>query len=203
VTPAASTRAPSGMRRLPREARRASIVAAAARAFAPGGFTETSMADIAAAAGVSHLIVYRHFESKEQIYEAVLERALAHLDTALAAAGASGRYGPTPAALLGSARSDVDGFRVLWRHAAREPRFEQYGDAARRRLLRPTTAALGPLVGREHRRWAARATVAYVVEAVLVWIEEGDPRLDDRFLAATDASLRAGVRSWAKPSRPV
>ena len=198
----ARTRARPVTRRLPRPERRAAIVVAAARAFAEGGFAGTAMADVAAAAGVSHLIVYRHFESKEALYAAVLERARRHLDAALADANASGRYGPTPAALLASARVDVDAFRVLWRHAAHEPAFRSQAEAARARVLRPTAAALEPLVAPEHLRWAARATVGFVVDAVLVWVEEGDARLDDRFVAATDASLRAGVRSWATPARP-
>jgi AcrR family transcriptional regulator len=206
VTPTTRTTAPTTAttgvtRRLGREERRASIVAAAARAFSVGGFTATSMADIATASGVSHLIVYRHFESKEAIYEAVLDRALVHLDAVLAAGDASGKYGPTPAALLAAARADVDAFRVLWRHAAREPDFARQVDAARRRVSALTTAALEPLVAPEHLCWATKATVAYVVDAVLIWIEDGEARLDDRFVAATDASLRAGVRSWAEPPR--
>ncbi|MGH8982505.1 MAG: helix-turn-helix domain-containing protein, partial [Acidimicrobiia bacterium] len=67
-------------KRLGRVARRAAILDAAASAFAAGGYAATSMADIASAAGVSHLIVYRHFESKECLYEAVLERAVDALD---------------------------------------------------------------------------------------------------------------------------
>ena len=53
----------------------------------------------------------------------------------------------------------------------------------------------------EHLRWAARATIAYVVEAVLVWVEDGDAAPRRRFVAATNAALRAGVRSWAKVAR--
>ena len=202
MTATARTRARPGTRRLGRDERRASIVTAAAGAFATGGFAATSMAELATAAGVSHLIVYRHFESKEALYEAVLDRAVRHLDAALAADAASGRYGPTPAALLASARADVDAFRVLWRHAAHERAFARRADAARARVLRPTLAALESIVAADHRRWAARATVAFVVDAVLVWVEEGDARLDERFVAATDASLRAGVRSWAAPTPP-
>ena len=60
-------------RLLSREQREASILRAAARAFATGGFAATSMEDIAAEAGVTKLIVYRHFDSKQQLYEAVLD----------------------------------------------------------------------------------------------------------------------------------
>ncbi|MGH8985668.1 MAG: hypothetical protein ACRDY6_17575, partial [Acidimicrobiia bacterium] len=90
-------------------------------------------------------------------------------------------------------------FRVLWRHAAREPEFAHRADETRDRVLELTAAALAPIVAPEHAHWAARATVAYLVEAVLVWIEDGDGRFDARFVTATEAALRAGVRSWAKP----
>ena len=53
--------------------RRAAILRAAAAAFAERGFADTSMDDVAAAAGITRLIVYRHFPSKEALYVAVLE----------------------------------------------------------------------------------------------------------------------------------
>lgn len=180
--------------------RRDAILGASASAFARGGYANTSMADIASAAGISHLIVYRHFESKEALYTAVLERAVVHVEQALSTNDAVGVYGPTPAALLAAARADPDAFRVLWRHAPREPYFSDWADAARELLRTATNQALAAMVAPAHLDWAARATIAYIVEAVLVWIEDGDQRLDDRFVAATTAALRAGIRSWAKPS---
>jgi AcrR family transcriptional regulator len=183
-----------------RPERRAAIISGAAGAFARGGYASTSMADIAAATGVSHLIVYRHFDSKEGLYEAVLERALELLAQALSDERAVGSHGPTPAALLGAARANRAMFQVLWRHATREPDFAPFADRARDRLRDTTETALAPHVASEHLRWAARATNAYVVEAVLVWVEDGDPRYDERFVNATNAALKAGVRSWAKSS---
>lgn len=50
-----------------REVKRAEIVAAARRCFSRGGFHQTSMPDIAAAAGVSVGAPYRYFASKEAI----------------------------------------------------------------------------------------------------------------------------------------
>ncbi|MEW2305994.1 TetR/AcrR family transcriptional regulator [Streptomyces sp. NPDC006655] len=58
-----------------REARRAEIVAAARRCFARGGFHQTSMPDIAAAAGVSAGAPYRYFASKEEIILAIASDA--------------------------------------------------------------------------------------------------------------------------------
>lgn len=190
--------APAPRRRLGAVERRTAIIDAAAVAFARGGYAATSMNDVARASGVSHLIVYRHFASKDALYEAVLARATEHLAGALAEEHAVGTYGPSPAALLSAARRDRAAFEVLWRHAPREPAFAVWAERARHRLVDVTATALRPLVPARHRRWAARATTDYLVQAVLGWVEDGDPRLDDRFLAATDAALRAGVTTWAR-----
>lgn len=158
------------------------------------------MAEIAAAAEVSHLIVYRHFESKQSLYEAVLEHARAALADAFAVRGAIGRYGPAPAALLSAARADPYSFQVLWRHAAREPEFVHHTDAAGELVRDVAANAQAPIVASEHARWAARATVSFLIDSVLAWVEDGDERLDERFVAATEAAMRAGVRVWAKPT---
>jgi AcrR family transcriptional regulator len=54
-----------------REAKRAQIVAAARRCFARDGFHQTSMPDIAAAAGVSAGAPYRYFAGKDEIILAI------------------------------------------------------------------------------------------------------------------------------------
>lgn len=60
-------------RRLSAEDRRESIVRAAAFVFAERGFAGANTLDIAKRAGISEALIYRHFESKEALYEAVLE----------------------------------------------------------------------------------------------------------------------------------
>lgn len=187
--------------KLPRPERRRSIVAAAAAAFARGGYSDTSMADVSRAAEVSHLIVYRHFDSKEALYETVLRQARDNLETVLEDPESIGPLGPTTAAVLRCARIEENTFVVLWRHAARESAFSHHADAARDRLEQSSCFALEPVVPSSYVRWAARATVSSVVQSVLIWVEDGDRHHDDRFVAATDAALRAGVRSWSKPAR--
>jgi AcrR family transcriptional regulator len=61
-------------RRLPVAERRALIVEAAGRLFGEGGYERTRLDDIAAAAGVTKPIVYRHFDSKRDLYLALLDR---------------------------------------------------------------------------------------------------------------------------------
>jgi AcrR family transcriptional regulator len=60
------------VKRLSADERRASIIEAAKRLFAQNGFHGVSIDEIVKAVGVSPAILYRHFNSKEELYEAVL-----------------------------------------------------------------------------------------------------------------------------------
>ena len=71
---------PQALRRLPRAQRREQILAAATEAFARSGFAATSLDDIAAQAGITRVILYRHFDSKTDLYQAVLDRMCARLE---------------------------------------------------------------------------------------------------------------------------
>ena len=61
-------------RRLPVAERRELIVEAAGRLFGERGYGGTRLDDIAVAAGVTKPILYRHFESKRDLYLALLAR---------------------------------------------------------------------------------------------------------------------------------
>jgi AcrR family transcriptional regulator len=165
--------AEGGPRRLRRAERREQILGAATRAFARAGFTATGLEDIAAEAGITRVILYRHFESKADMYRAVLDRAC----TRLAETVGTGDYGQDAIAILvGAAAADPDGFRLLFRHAAREPQFRDLADAliaasaevARRDLAGQIPA--GPWLD-----WAARLVPAIAIEAVIAWLDAGQP----------------------------
>jgi TetR/AcrR family transcriptional regulator len=59
--------------RMPGEDRRRQLIDVAIQVFARNGFGGTKTKDIAAAAGVSEAIVFRHFASKEDLYHAILD----------------------------------------------------------------------------------------------------------------------------------
>jgi AcrR family transcriptional regulator len=61
-------------KRLPRAERRELILESAGRLFGEHGYTHTSLDQVAAAAGVTKPILYRHFDSKKALYLALLER---------------------------------------------------------------------------------------------------------------------------------
>jgi AcrR family transcriptional regulator len=60
--------------RLTREARRNAILDAATEVFGSRGFEATRMEDVARAAGIAKGLVYKHFPSKDALFEALVDR---------------------------------------------------------------------------------------------------------------------------------
>lgn len=60
-------------RRMPGEDRKRQLLRIAIESFARKGFSGTKTKDIAAAAGVSEAILFRHFATKEDLYHAILD----------------------------------------------------------------------------------------------------------------------------------
>jgi AcrR family transcriptional regulator len=63
-----------GVRAGKADRRRAELLDVALRLFAERGFRATTIADIAAATGTAHGLVYHYFRSKDELLEAILER---------------------------------------------------------------------------------------------------------------------------------
>jgi len=61
-------------KRLKAEERRSQLLSIAKELFAEFGFENTYTKAIAAAAGVSEAIIFRHFSSKEDLYKSILDR---------------------------------------------------------------------------------------------------------------------------------
>jgi len=77
-------------RRLAPAERRVLIVEAAGRLFGERGYDGTRLDDVAAAAGVTKPVLYRHFDNKTALYLALLERHRADLGSFAAAVPAAG-----------------------------------------------------------------------------------------------------------------
>src|SRR5690349_18724797 len=133
----------TGTRQLPRTERHATILRGASQAFARGGYAATSMEDIAAASGITKLIVYLHFQSKQELYQAVLQRVSERVGEEFQAGIERGeREGLTVRALLRVGRDYPDGMLLLFRHAAREPQFAAYAMEHRERSVQGAMAKL-------------------------------------------------------------
>ena len=181
---------------LPRADRRLAILDGAARAFVLDGYTATSMEEVAAASGITKLIVYRHFDSKESLYRAVLERVHQRLSDEFRSGLHQGPEGIVRS-MLSVAREHPEGVQLLWRHAARESAFAGYADELREHALTVSRLLLEPYVEPAMREWAAHTSVGYLVEAILAWLDQGDPARDDRFVRYASDALRGAVGAWA------
>jgi TetR/AcrR family transcriptional regulator len=68
--------------RLSSSERREQLIQVAVDLFSRKGFKGTTTREIAAAAGVTEAIIFRHFATKEQLYTAIIDRKLNSLATA-------------------------------------------------------------------------------------------------------------------------
>jgi AcrR family transcriptional regulator len=182
---------------LRRDQRRAQILRAAAQAFSRDGYVATSVDEVAKQAGITKLIVYRHFDSKAALYRAILDEVATRLgEEWLTNTDESHPHGWAVRTLLTVARELPDGFRLLFVHAAREQEFAAYADGFRRIQEELADRVLADLVADEPlRSWTARMMVVAVVGGVLEWVEIGDPAEDDEFVERATAGIRAFVHA--------
>lgn len=184
--------------RLPRAERRAQLIAAAAAAFLDHGFDGTSMADVADVAGVSRLIVYRNFESKTDLYRAVLDSVLVELGAAFDGLDLDEvRERGAAAIMLPVARRHAHAFRLLWRHAWHEPEFVPQAELFRERVQFHARGLIAQFVSDPVLlEWAGRSGGAHLVDGICHWLDVGAPERDERFAVLMEDSMRALAGVW-------
>jgi AcrR family transcriptional regulator len=166
---------PEAVRRLPRAQRREQILAAATEAFARNGFAATSLDDIAGQAGIARVLLYRHFDSKSDLYQAVLDRMGARLD-AHVAEPIGGFTNASIDGLLAAAVESPAGFRLLFQHALREPEFKERIGKFRADITAAAYLQISAVVPDEAlARWAAQLAPVVAIEAIIAWLDAGQP----------------------------
>jgi len=120
--PEAPNRTSRNTPRMPGEDRRRQLLRVAIDSFARNGFSGTKTKDIAAAAGVSEAILFRHFVSKEDLYHAILdekeatmgnERWFAEMNELAERRDDRGLFRHVAAQLIRSFREDAPFHRLL------------------------------------------------------------------------------------------
>lgn len=105
--------------------------------------------------------------------------------------------------IVAAARADPDGFRLVFRHAAREPEFRAFVDERQGLMVEHAErqfAERGVIPDPALRAWAANLVPTVLVEAILTWIDAGCPDPDN----APDALrgvIRGAIRAIAGPGR--
>ena len=166
--------------RLPVAERRALVIEAAGRLFGERGYDATRLDEIAAAAGVTKPIVYRHFDSKRDLYLALLDRHrddLAGFVSAIPAAGSTEeRLRAVLETWLGYVEARSYAWKMLFRDTGGGPKI-----AARRREVHAQARAVlaevirslsaTPVPRREVEPLAELMSMG-MAALVLWWIEE-------------------------------
>ena len=159
------------------------------------------MDDVARAAGVSRLIVYRIFDSKQDLYRAVLLTVLTEIGERFAGMDIE-TVRTTGAAKLvvPVARAHPDAFRLLVRHAWREPLFADLALEFRGYVTGYARAILANYITDDELLldWAARTAGAHMVEGLCNWLDAGDPARDDEFGDLMTRGLRGLAAGWMR-----
>lgn len=187
--------------RLPAPARREQILDVAVQVFARHGFHGTSMNDVAEAVGVTKPVLYQHFDSKQDLYLALLAEVGHRLLTAISKATASAHDGKEMTDLGFRAyfrwvADDHDAFLVLF--GSRASRDEE-STAAVRAITADAARAISPLIAvdidPDHRRTLAQGLVGMAEGVSRYLVERGDS-FDPDVLGSQVAALAwAGLRA--------
>ena len=126
--------------------RRELVVRAAARLFATRGYGGTRLDDVAAAAGVTKPMVYRHFASKKALYMALLEKHEADLPTFLERPAGAGGGEPRVRAILELWLDYVRENQHAWLMLFRDSSGDEEIQALRQRVTRRAREVMAAFV---------------------------------------------------------
>src|SRR3954469_20295546 len=187
--------------RLPAARRRRQLLDVALGVFAANGFHQTSMEDVADAAGVTKPVLYQHFGSKRELYLELLDdvggRLMATISAAVApAAGPRQQVHAGFLAYFRFVAEHQSAFQLLFGSGAR--RDEEFADAVRRVETSIAEAIAPPIevdIDAEHRRTLAQGLVGLAEGTGRHWVAH-NLDLDPAVVATWIADLAwGGLRS--------
>ncbi len=175
-----ATAAPGGKRRMRGPERRAQLLGVARRVFGKAGFHGVSMDEVAKEAGVTKPILYDHFNSKEELYIALLDADASSLQDRVRAAlsaptGNRERIRQSFQAYFDFVDEHAGGFRLFMQETmGGEEMFRSRVQEVRDRIVRE----VGDLIVRESRGKIERRdadTVSLALVGMVETVAQRDP----------------------------
>lgn len=183
-----------------RARRRETLLLAAAAVLNERGLRQTTMDQVAQGAGVSKVVLYRYFESKDRLVHEVLSDVV---DALLRADDVDVDWWTKRLhRTLAVARSHAAAMCLLVRHASHDPEFGIHFDRLTQALVGRVEERQAAILGPESSdtpgdvRILAESVTAFLLDAYVRWMENGDPARDEQFLAWITSSVRATVYYW-------
>jgi AcrR family transcriptional regulator len=180
--------------------RRKQLLDVALEVFARSGYHETSMNDVAEAAGVTKPVLYQHFESKRDLFQALLDEVGARMLQAITAGTAEATDGKSMTELgfrsyFRWVAEDHAAFKLLYGGAVRR---DQDFSRAVRRVTSELVAAIEPLIRADidddHRHILAHALVGLAEGASRCLVERGEDFDPDVIARRVSDLAWAGLR---------
>jgi AcrR family transcriptional regulator len=191
--------------RLPASARREQLLDVALQVFARQGYHGASMNDVADAAGVTKPVVYQHFDSKRDLYLALLDAVGERLLTAIytATAGATSGKHVTELGFQAYFRwvaHDHDAFLLLFGGGGKAD--DEFNDAVRR-VTAQVAESIKPLIAAdidpEHQRTLPPALVGIAEGASRRLVDNGTDFDPDLLARQVSDMAWAGLRAVSRP----
>jgi AcrR family transcriptional regulator len=191
--------------RLTATARREQLLDVALDVFAHSGYHGASMNDVADAAGVTKPVLYQHFESKRELYQALLDEVAARLLGAISKATEGDSDGATKTAAGFRAyfhwvSDDHEAFMLLYGGGGAR-RDEEFARAVRR-VTSAIAHAIAPLIAADidddHRLTLAHALVGLAEGASRHLVERGEAFDPDELARQISDLAWAGLRGVSR-----
>jgi AcrR family transcriptional regulator len=190
----------------PEEPGRGRIVTAARELFAERGYDGTSIAEIGDRAGISKSILYHHFGSKADLYEAILEAETQDLVQRVAGVVPSDPKAARLRAGVDSYLSFLESRRPTWRLLLRDPPADRELRAVHARVSGELTKSLSKLLATPSKRVASPAQVELVATAIRSfatwWYDHPEVPREEVTAAITDLASAGARRIKSTGSQP-
>lgn len=192
-----------------RQKRRKELMRNAATVLLRNGLQNTTMEQIAGAVGISKVVYYRYFGTRDKLIHAVLGDIVDQLLNADKVRVDDWR--DRMPACLEIARSNENAIKLLLRNAAHDPVYGSHylrvhdvlAERARHRQI--------ALLAGENQAGSTRpvsaffladATISLIFDSYVRWLDEGDPNKDAEFVDWIVESVRAMAHYWAGKPLP-
>lgn len=184
-----------GKRAENRRQRRSEFMRLGAQAFLEKGLRDATMEDVAEKIGVSKVVLYRYFTSKDDMVDAILAQMVQRLIEVdrLPWTG----YEDSIRQSVAVAWEDPAAFVLLARDARYDKAYAHHHFQAWQSIAdRLTKAFLDLGVDEAHARMSGEAMTSYVINAEAYWLEHGRPEDDERFAEWAATGTRALDKAW-------
>ncbi len=164
--------------------RREMLIDAAILTFSEKGYYATTMEEVAVAAGVTKPVIYQHFDSKRDLYEAILKRVKSDLVAALNTSNTTSnskkeRFESGFEAYFKFVYENRPAFEIMFSSSPRkDPGFREIVDSIDSHVASSISMEIDASLDETHRHLIATGVIALAEGIARRYLREHSPELD-------------------------